>query len=63
MGLVTTDMGAKTASEMGLDVKDFQGAISSEQAGGEYADLVIKATRAEHGGKFWAQGVAEPIPW
>jgi norsolorinic acid ketoreductase len=56
-------MGAKTATEMGMHVKDFPGAISSEQAGADFADLVVKATRAEHGGKFWGQGIPEPIPW
>jgi norsolorinic acid ketoreductase len=56
-------MGAKTAAEMGMDVKDFPGAISSEQAGAEFADLVIKATRAENGGKFLGQGAPGPIPW
>ncbi|GHJ88962.1 hypothetical protein NliqN6_5364 [Naganishia liquefaciens] len=62
-GLVATDMGAKSAAEMGVDFTSLPGAISPEQAGKEYADLVTKATRAEHGGKFWGQGIAEPIPW
>lgn len=63
LGLVATDMGTNTASAMGIDVMTLPGAISSEQSGNEYADLVTKATRAEHGGKFWGQGVADPIPW
>lgn len=62
-GLVATDMGTNSASEMGVDIMTLPGAISSEQSGDEYADLVTKATRAEHGGKFWGQGVADPIPW
>lgn len=56
-------MARKTAGEMGFQPEKIPGAISAEQCGNEYADLIVKATRAEHGGKFWAQGFAEPIPW
>jgi hypothetical protein len=37
--------------------------ISPEQSGAEYADLIVKATRAENGGKFLGQGVEGPLPW
>jgi hypothetical protein len=53
-----------TASEMGLTPEELlPGAISPEQCASAYADLIFKATRAEHGGKFLGQGFAEPIPW
>jgi hypothetical protein len=54
----------KTAAEMGIKPEELLvGAISGEQCGEEYADWISKATRAEHGGKFWGQGFAEPVPW
>lgn len=62
-GLVVTDMAKKSGAEMGFEPDQIPGAISPEQCGNEYADLIVKATRAEHGGKFWGQGMAEPIPW
>lgn len=53
-----------TASDMGLTPEELlPGAISPEQCASEYADLIVKATRAEHGGKFLGRGFAEPIPW
>jgi hypothetical protein len=55
-------MARKTAAEMGFEPEQL-GAITPEQCGDEYAELIVKATRAEHGGKFWAQGFKEPIPW
>ncbi|KAI5451651.1 hypothetical protein NCC49_001632 [Naganishia albida] len=62
-GLVVTDMARKTASEFGLTPDQMPGSISPEQCAEEYAELIVKATRDEHGGKFWGQGFAEPIPW
>ena len=59
IGLVLTDMNTKS----GVDVSGFPGAISPEQGGAEFADLIVKATRAEHGGKFFGQGTEGPLPW
>ena len=46
-----------------LDLSEYPGAITPEQSGAEYADLIIKATRGEQGGKFWGQGSERPLPW
>jgi hypothetical protein len=57
-------MARKTAAELGMKPEElFEVAISGEQCGKEYAELISKGTRAEHGGKFWGQGFAEPVPW
>lgn len=54
-----TDMNTKS----GIDMSGFPNAISPEQSGAEFADLIVKATRAEHGGKFLGQGSDGPLPW
>jgi norsolorinic acid ketoreductase len=58
-GLVATDMNTKS----GIDMSGFPAAISPEQSAAEFADLIVKATRAEDGGKFLGQGSEEPLPW
>lgn len=58
-GLVLTDMNTKS----GNDVSMLPQAISPEQSGAEFADLIIKSTRAEQGGKFLGQGSEGPLPW
>jgi hypothetical protein len=62
-GVITTDMGLSTAAGMGIDPNTMPGVISSEQSAVEFADLIVKATRADDGGKFWGQGIPGPIPW
>ena len=37
--------------------------ITPEQCADEYVDLIMRSTRAEHGGRFWGQGWDEPLPW
>ncbi|KAJ9119031.1 hypothetical protein QFC22_003521 [Naganishia vaughanmartiniae] len=62
-GLVSTDMGLKSGKELGIP-EDMPGVLTPEQSAAEYAELIIKSTRAEHGGKFWAQGVEGGVlPW
>ncbi|KAJ9092793.1 hypothetical protein QFC21_006668 [Naganishia friedmannii] len=55
-GLVSTDMGKISGKELGIP-DNYPGVLTPDQSAAEYADLIIKSTRAEHGGKFWAQGV------
>jgi norsolorinic acid ketoreductase len=47
----------------GLDLGNHPSAITPEQSGAEYAELIIKSTRAEQGGKFLGQGTEGPLPW
>ncbi|KAJ9092780.1 hypothetical protein QFC21_006654 [Naganishia friedmannii] len=62
-GVVCTDMIRESAKDFGMRVEDVPGLISPEQSAAEYIDLILKATRAEHGGRFLGQGFASPIPW
>ena len=39
------------------------GVIEPDECAEHYANLVLHATMAEHGGKFLGYGFAEPIPW
>jgi norsolorinic acid ketoreductase len=50
-------------TKSGIDMSGFPAAISPEQSAAEFADLIVKATRAEDGGKFLGQGSEEPLPW
>jgi hypothetical protein len=55
-----TDMNTKNNPNLHL----LPPGISPEQSAAEYADLIQKATREEHGGKLWGQGNTEqPLPW
>lgn len=56
-----TDMLTKNGS--GIDFSAVPGAISPEQGGADYAKLLLKATRSEHGGNFLSQGVEGSLPW
>jgi norsolorinic acid ketoreductase len=61
-GLVMTDMGPKDADAFS-HIPNMPQAITPEQSAEEYVDLIDRSTRAEHGGKFWAQGSSEPYLW
>lgn len=55
-----TDMNTKNNPNLHL----LPPGISPEQSAQEYADMIQKATREEHGGKLWGQGsTTEPVPW
>jgi hypothetical protein len=55
-----TDMNTKNNPNLHL----LPPGISPEQSAQEYADLIQKATREEHGGRLWGQGsTSEPLPW
>lgn len=62
-GLVASDMGKRSGKELGMP-EDMPGVLTPDQSAEEYAELIIKSNRAEHGGKFWAQGVeGGQLPW
>ncbi|KAJ9101484.1 hypothetical protein QFC19_005135 [Naganishia cerealis] len=61
-GLVMTDMGPKEVDSFS-HIPNMPRAITPEQSAREYVDLIDRSTREEHGGKFWAQGYTEPVPW
>lgn len=63
VGLVATDMLFTVTKELGMTLDQLPGVIQPEECAQDYADLVIRSTRAEHGGKFLGCGFPEPIPW
>jgi hypothetical protein len=57
-----TDMGPKDIDAFS-HIPNMPTPITTEQSAQEYVDLIDRSTRAEHGGKFWAQGSSEPYLW
>lgn len=60
--VITYVLGPKEA-EAYAAIPDVPQGITPEQCAKEYVDLIERSSRAEHGGRFWAQGFAEPYPW
>jgi hypothetical protein len=52
-----------TVKAMGITRDQVPGVIEPEECAEHYAELVVNATRTEHGGKFLGYGFAEGIPW
>lgn len=56
-------MGKESGKELGIP-EDMPGVLTPDQSAAEYAELIINSNRAEHGGRFWAQGVeGGQLPW